>query len=55
MVTTTQVRFLIGANYGFYFLKNLLTGETGVPRFFKPGESFFFLMKIVAAALPPPA
>jgi hypothetical protein len=37
------------------FLKNPLTGETGFRGFFKPGESFFFLMKTVRAALPPPA
>jgi hypothetical protein len=34
--------------------KNLLTGETGVLEFSKPGECFF-LMKTVGALLPPPA
>jgi hypothetical protein len=38
------------------FLKeNLLAGEIGVRKFSKPGEGFFFLMKIVGAVLPPPA
>jgi hypothetical protein len=54
MVATTQVRFLVGANYGVDFKKNSLTGETGVQGFFKPGEGFFFLMKTVGV-LPPPA
>jgi hypothetical protein len=56
MIATTQVRFLTGANYGVDFKKkNPLAGETGVQEFSKPGEGFFFLMKIVGAVLPPPS
>jgi hypothetical protein len=47
MVATTQVRFLVGANYGVDFKK--------IPSAMKSGEGFFFLMKTVGAVLPPPA
>jgi hypothetical protein len=53
MVATTQVWFLVGANYGVDFKKNPLTGETGFRGFSKPGEGFLFLMKTVGAVLPP--
>jgi hypothetical protein len=38
MVAPTQVRFLVGVNYGVDS---------------KPGEGFFFLMKTVGVVLPP--
>jgi hypothetical protein len=50
MVATTQVRFLVGANYGVDF--NPLPSETGVRGFSKPGEGFFFLMKTVGRSYP---
>jgi hypothetical protein len=53
MVATTQVRFLVGANYGVDFQKNPLAGETEVWGFSKLGEGLFFLMKTVGAVLPP--
>jgi hypothetical protein len=52
MVATTQVRFLVGANYGVEFKKNPLAGETGVRGFSGPGEGFFFLMKTVGRSYP---
>jgi hypothetical protein len=36
MVATTQVRFLVGANYGVDLKKNPLAGENGVRGFSKP-------------------
>jgi hypothetical protein len=36
MVSTTQVRFLVGVNYGVDLKKNPLAGETGVREFSKP-------------------
>jgi hypothetical protein len=38
-----------------WFLKNSLTGETGIRGFYKSEEGLFFLMKTVEAVLPPPA
>jgi hypothetical protein len=55
MVATTQVRFLVGANYGVVFFKKTLAGETGIRGLSKTGEGFFILMKTVGAVLPPPA
>jgi hypothetical protein len=55
MIAITQVGFLVGANYGVDFKKNLLAGETRVRGFSKPGECFFFLMKTVGPVLPSPA
>jgi hypothetical protein len=52
MVATTQVRFLVGANYMVDLKKNPLAGETGVRGFSKPGEGFFFLMKTVGRSYP---
>jgi hypothetical protein len=53
MVATTQIRFLVGANYGVDLKKKkLLAGETGVRGFSKPGEGFFFLMKTVGRSYP---
>jgi hypothetical protein len=53
MVVTTQVRFLVGANYGVdFFKKNPLASEIGVRDFSKSGEDFFFLMKTVGVVLP---
>jgi hypothetical protein len=45
MVATTQVRFLVGANYEVDLKKKTLADETRVREFCKPGEGFFFLMK----------
>jgi hypothetical protein len=52
MVATTQVRFLVGGNYDFDFLKNSLAGEIGVRGFSKQGEGFFFLIKTVRRSYP---
>jgi hypothetical protein len=53
MVATTQVRFLVGANYGVDFKKkNRPAGEIGVQGFSKLGEGFFLLMKTVRRSYP---
>jgi hypothetical protein len=52
MVATTQVRFLVGANYGVDLKKYPLAGETGVQGFSKLRECFFFLMKTVGQSYP---
>jgi hypothetical protein len=51
MVATTQVQFLLERIMRLIFLKN----PCQCSGFFKSGDDFFFLMKIVGAVLPPPA
>jgi hypothetical protein len=55
VVTTTQVLFLISANYEVDFFLKIPSPvkPTGIRVFSKLGGSFFFLMKIGGGVLPP--
>jgi hypothetical protein len=52
MVATTQVRFLVGANYGVDFKKIPSSVKPGFGGFSKSGEGLFFLMKTVRRYYP---